>query len=610
MAEACRAHCSVLYRTARWAYKQATPLVAMAQKRRAGAASGQVPALAFQSSEGVRQGDPLAPILFSLGMRGFLEALQDCLGPEHLVMAYLDDVVILSKMGGDAIDSGTDINIDTIGTAAEVARDAAPGLLLNVNKSSCTPLADIRTSGTEILGTALGSAAFRWAFGMAKIERIERVLPALRELPKHLAWLILSRCLAGRNAHLLRQLETADLVTHGINPIWERQDRGLAWVVQHLRGSSISLITDPILFALPLRLGGLGLRGYSYVAPLARQAMGTMTDHELVRRGLVDGELLGLGEFGTQSDEEQRDAMGRLPKQGMLVNDMYKRMADHLVLHAPDGVGRVLLEQSVPLGRRWLQVLPYFGRLSLQDYDVSVGLQLRTMCPPHAAGCRACAVIGARLSHGEHCEDRWYRGETLRHDGIRDVLYEHVRRNAHVEVEREARIVADRQERSDLLVRGLHAGPGPEMHYDLFIREVTGSKEERNGRQEVTLVPTGRPHEFAWEWQASEKRAQQNQQVAAMIQSTGMAGAVDARRTMLWRQMSQTLGERRREKERKYQFCMNMRAIGLSASGVQTKGFRDALHAFGRSLTELDRMRVREQLSVELLRWRARLYGH
>ena len=189
--------------------------------------------------------------------------------------------------------------------------------------------------------------------------------------------------------------------------------------------------------------------------------MGTMTDHELVRRGLVDGELLGLGDFGTQSDEEQRDAMGRLPKQGMLVNDMYKRMADHLVLHAPDGVGRVLLEQSVPLGRRWLQVLPYFGRLSLQDYDVSVGLQLRTMCPPHAAGCRACAVIGARLSHGEHCEDRWYRGETLRHDGIRDVLYEHVRRNVHVEVEREARIVADRQERSDLLVRGLHAGPGP-----------------------------------------------------------------------------------------------------------------------------------------------------
>ena len=93
------------------------------------------------------------------------------------------------------------------------------------------------------------------------------------------------------------------------------------------------------------------------------------------------------------------------------------------------------------------------------------------------------------------------------------MLYKHVQRNAHVEVEREAPIVPGRQERSDLLVRRLHAGPGPETHYDLFIREVTGSNEERNGRQEVTLVSTGRPHEFVWEWQASEKRAQQDQQV-------------------------------------------------------------------------------------------------
>ena len=97
------------------------------------------------------------------------------------------------------------------------------------------------------------------------------------ELPKQLACPPLSRCLVGRNAHLLRQLETADLC----NPIWWRQDRGIAWVAQHLRGSSI---TDPILFALPLRLGGLGLRGYSFVAPVARQAMGSMPDHELLRR--------------------------------------------------------------------------------------------------------------------------------------------------------------------------------------------------------------------------------------------------------------------------------------------------------------------------------------
>ena len=75
------------------------------------------------------------------------------------------------------------------------------------------------------------------------------------------------------------------------------------------------------------------------------------------------------------------------------------------------------------------------------------------------------------------------------------MLYKHVQRNAHVEVEREAPIVPGRQERSDLLVRRLHAGPGPESHYDLFIREVTGSRMERIRRHEVMLKPTGRSHE-------------------------------------------------------------------------------------------------------------------
>ena len=174
---------------------------------------------------------------------------------------------------------------------------------------------------------------------------------------------------------------------------------------------------------------------------------------------------------------------------------MYKRLADHFLLHAPDGVGRDLPEQSVPLVRPWLQVLPRFRALSLQNYSMSVGLQVRTMCPAYAAGWGACAVIRGRLSHSEHCEDRWIRGQTLCHDIVRDVLYKHVQRNAHFEVKREAPNVPGRHERSDLLLRRLHAGPGTESHYDLFIREVTGSRMERIRRHEVMLKPTGRSHE-------------------------------------------------------------------------------------------------------------------
>ena len=44
------------------------------------------------------------------------------------------------------------------------------------------------------------------------------------------------------------------------------------------------------------------------------------------------------------SHEEQRDAMSQIPKQGAMFDDMYKRMADWMLLGAPDGVGRAMLE--------------------------------------------------------------------------------------------------------------------------------------------------------------------------------------------------------------------------------------------------------------------------
>lgn len=75
-------------------------------------------------------------------------------------------------------------------------------------------------------------------------------------------------------------------------PIYKRQDRGLARALPYFRRSSISLISDPPVFALLLRCGGLGLRGHSFVAPSARQAMCSRADYELVRRKFMRGKKL------------------------------------------------------------------------------------------------------------------------------------------------------------------------------------------------------------------------------------------------------------------------------------------------------------------------------
>jgi len=70
------------YRAAKWAYNQPSLLVTH---------SGHT----LASAEGVRQGDPLAALLFSLAIRPMLEKLQVVL-PKATIIAYLDDIYILN----------------------------------------------------------------------------------------------------------------------------------------------------------------------------------------------------------------------------------------------------------------------------------------------------------------------------------------------------------------------------------------------------------------------------------------------------------------------------------------------------------------------------------
>lgn len=170
-----------------------------------------------------------------------------------------------------------------------------------------------------------------------------------------------------------------------------------------------------------------------------------------------------------------------------------------------------------------------------------------------------------------------------------------------MEVFREALIREGRGERSDLLVKGLRSGPGPEVHYDVFIREVTGSDRERLEGNGKTLRATETAGEFEWVDRSERRRERRAKLYRETLQQGNLEQVAGSERGRLWSQISRELGERDRRKRDKYRCCPELQTIGLSESGVQWKRAREALQAFGQGLTDWDRRQVRERLSVELV---------
>jgi hypothetical protein len=113
-----------LYRAGKWAY--GTPSDLILTNRKTGATHS------LYSAPGVQQGDPLGPLIFSLGIRQLLDDLASTLGPERLILAYLDDIYILSN------DPNALEDVQAIFAAPQ------PSIQLNMARSKTTALQEAR----------------------------------------------------------------------------------------------------------------------------------------------------------------------------------------------------------------------------------------------------------------------------------------------------------------------------------------------------------------------------------------------------------------------------------------------------------------------------------
>lgn len=213
----------------------------------------------------------MSTLWFSLAIKDTIVSLQATLGPDHLVLAYLDDIFILAP------------SAESLPLALNHFEDAP--VQLNPAKCKVYDLRNLDNKPVYILGTCIGNQAARERFLLDKILAVETNLQNLRRLPHQHSLLILRQSLQHKLRHLTRQLASDDL-PH----LWARLDESLWSALDAIRGQVLTeanLKRDRHLLSLPTALGSCGILSHKEIAPLAfqaAQAAASDTLHRLVAR--------------------------------------------------------------------------------------------------------------------------------------------------------------------------------------------------------------------------------------------------------------------------------------------------------------------------------------
>jgi len=530
VAESLREYAPSLYRAAKWVNNDQTDLV--------------IGDSLIKSASGVRQGDPLGPLLFSLAIRPLLTSLSAKLGEDRLVVAYLDDIYILSTN-------------DTALAEAKAFLAANP-TSLRLNEAKCTEVsfAAVAEDGVELLGTCVGSSRRREGFLSTKVDALISKLSTVADLPHQQALLLLRNCLQQDLRHLQRSLKTDDLV----DP-WRKLDGALREAVNRMRGRTSDRGGDraeleKALIGLPARFGGLGLLSHENCSPHAYAAANEEADRLL--EAILD----------VASPNLANDSEPRLTSQHERCEAMWKDRHSAIFADMDDAERKLAVENSSPLGRKWLSTIPYYQPLSLTDYEISTGLHYRLLSSSPSTTCSWCGRSNT-LGHDELCRAR-PPTFVARHDSIARILHSALQ-TVDPSAEHEPHSFEGRR-RNDIRLRGSAGlGHGWSIDFDIKVYSLLASN--------ATRVTTSPPADCT----ALEH---------ALAQSTRYLDRVGQTAT---RVRPLTSG--------------NFKPLVLSTGGLLSKDTADEVRRWKRPMGEATFERMRMAVGLALVRARARTFG-
>ena len=427
LASAINSYAPTLLKTARWAYNEPSPLI-IADK-------GEITII--ESSEGVRQGDPMGPLFFSLGIRQAVHELQISLGPDTQVLAYLDDIYILCNSD------------NTLELAVKFFSNRRPeGLQLNASKSKIVSLEDIKSDGFEILGTMVGSPVARRLFLHQLVQQQSYCVNKLPGLPFQDALLLLKQCIQQNLRYLMRSLKTDD-----IPDLWEDLDKILVGSLLLLRGSPRRLDTDFDLITLPTKLGGCGILSFKECAPHARAAMEQASNNTLSTIFTFSGPA-------------------EVIKQSVRCGRVLLARQESLIASLSPASARAVIDHSSKLARMWMNVTPTNLTLELSDQEISSALHHRTLCPGHEVTC-ACGLPND-TGHDETCQGvkNW---RLARHEMIKKIIIKSVKSNIETTVTTEPGCTIGKQ-RTDFRITGPCSVSGGASEYDITVASTYSAK--------------------------------------------------------------------------------------------------------------------------------------
>ena len=378
------------------------------------------------SEEGAQQGDPLGPLYFCLVFKDLLESLQS-----ELVLGYLDDVAV-----GD--------------TAAIVLQDfillekTAEHLGLEVNRSKCevvghtdttrsmfnsqnVTLPESSSSSVVFLGSPMSAGHHLDSMLAAQKEELQRLTRRLELMPSHDSLFLLRNVLAA--TRLVYLLRTAPCCGSPELPMYDA-------VLRDSLSATLNVDIDDNRWtqaSLPVRWGGLGVRGITLLAPSAYLASAASTMEltsallpmrlRIIEDSGIASAMSTWTRLATSSKDLSFTPSPPSKLQRVWDDQCCKIQVETLLDVATDHVVRArLLAACSPGSGDWLDALPLSSvGLKLDNATIRIAAGLRLGAPivqPHVCVCGSTVTVDGH--HGLSC--RRGSGRHARHNQLNDLL--------------------------------------------------------------------------------------------------------------------------------------------------------------------------------------------